>query len=60
MVQLQAQKNQQNQTNKAMAVAGPVALDDEPPCPGADQSVETRTLEGHPWKADEYCIGILP
>ena len=29
-------------------------------CPGADQSVETTTLKGHNWEADECSVEILP
>ena len=30
------------------------------PSPGADQSVETTILEGHPWKAEECSVEMLP
>ena len=58
MFQLQAQKNSKTRGNDTMADIR-ISLMTNGPSPGTYQSVETRTLKGHTWKADECSIEIL-
>ena len=55
--QLQAQENSKSREAKPQLTSGPTALTNG--LPEASLSVETMTLKGHRWEADEYSIEIL-
>ena len=54
----QVQKHQTTQ-ELPWLTSGPAAFTNDP-CHGVGQSVETRAVKGHTWKANEHAVEIIP